>query len=183
MQLYFSPVSYTRAVPGKRALMRPDAFPGFLLGAQPCRPTSRGYLEIASADPVAAPIIVPNSLSTDQDVSEMLEATRLLRKLAAAPSFAAITAQEIAPGAAVESDADLISDVRKRASTVFHPVSTCRMGPGDGTNVVDSALNVHGVAGLRVIDASVFPTVTSGNTNAPTIMVAEKGADLLLRDG
>jgi choline dehydrogenase len=182
MQLYFCPVSYTRAAPGKRALMRPDPFPGFLLGAQPCRPTSRGYLEIASADPLASPRIVPNSLSTDQDVSDMLEATRLLRRLAAAPSLAAVAAQEIAPGAAIQSDADLLMDIRKRASTVFHPVSTCRMGPDDMTNVVGSDLKVHGVAGLRVIDASVFPAVTSGNTNAPTIMVAEKGADLVLRD-
>jgi choline dehydrogenase len=182
MQLYFSPVSYTRAVPGKRALMRPDRFPGFLLGAQPCRPTSRGYLEIASADPLAPPLIFPNSLSTEQDVGDMLAATRLLRKLALAPSLAAITAQEIAPGAAVESDADLLDDIRKRAGTVFHPVSTCRMGPNDKTNVVSDELKVHGVAGLRVIDASIFPAVTSGNTNAPTIMVGEKGADLVLRD-
>ncbi len=182
MQLYFSPVSYTRAVPGKRALMRPDPFPGFLLGAQPCRPTSRGYLEIGSADPFSAPRIFPNSLSTDHDIGEMLEATRLLRRLAAAPSLAQAVAEEIAPGKGVEAETDLLEDIRKRASSVFHPVSTCRMGQDDRTNVVDSELKVHGLEGLRVIDASIFPSVTSGNTNAPTVMVAEKGADLVLRD-
>ncbi|HEV2675136.1 MAG TPA: GMC family oxidoreductase N-terminal domain-containing protein [Aliidongia sp.] len=181
MQLYFSPLSYTRAVPGKRALMRPDPFPGFLLSAQPCRPTSRGYLEIRSADPLAAPMIFPNALSTDEDVREMLDGTRFLRRLAVAPSLAAIVAEEIAPGRAVQSDEEFIRDIRQRSSSVFHPVGSCRMGPDERTDVVDADLRVHGAEGLRVIDASVFPAVTSGNTNAPTIMVAEKGADLVLR--
>jgi choline dehydrogenase len=181
VQLYFSPGSYTRAMPGKRALMRPDPFPGFLLGAQPCRPTSRGYLEISSADPFAAPKIVANSLSTEHDIREMLEGTRLLRRLAAMPSFAAVIAQEIAPGGKVETEEDLLGDIRARCSTVFHPVSTCVMGPDAEKHVVDSQLKVRGVQGLRVIDASIFPCITSGNTNAPTIMVAEKGADLVLR--
>jgi choline dehydrogenase len=182
LQLYFSPGSYTKAMPGKRALMRPDPFPGFLLGAQPCRPTSRGYLEISSADPFAAPKIVPNSLSTEHDIREMLEGTRLLRRLAAMPSFAAVIAQEIAPGGKVETEEDLLGDIRARCSTVFHPVGTCVMGPDAEKHVVDSQLKVRGVQGLRVIDASIFPCITSGNTNAPTIMVAEKGADLVLRD-
>jgi choline dehydrogenase len=181
IQLYFSPLSYTRAVPGVRALMRPDAFPGFLLGAQPCRPTSRGEIAIRSADPFAPPAIMPRSLATDEDRREMLEATKLLRRLAQAPSFAAIIAEELQPGPAVQSDAALMDDIRQRASTVFHPVSTCRMGPDPREDVVDSALKVHGIGGLRIVDASIFPTVTSGNTNAPTIMVAEKGADLILR--
>ena len=182
MQLYFSPLSYTRALPGKRALMSPDPFPGFLLSAQPCRPTSRGHLEIASPDPFAAPVIVPNALSTNHDISEMLEGTKFLRKLASSPSLKAIIAEEMQPGPGAQSDEALIADIRRRASTVFHPVSTCRMGPDRRENVVDHTLKVHGVHGLRVIDASVFPAVTSGNTNAPTIMVGEKGADLVLRD-
>jgi choline dehydrogenase len=182
VQLYFSPLSYTRAPPGKRALMRPDPFPGFLLSAQPCRPTSRGHIRITSANPFAAPAIVPNSLSTDHDVREMLEATKFLRRLASSPSLAAVIAEELKPGAGVQSDEALIADLRQRGSSVFHPVGTCRMGADDKANVVDHELKVHGVAGLRVIDASVFPAVTSGNTNAPTIMVAEKGADLALRD-
>lgn len=182
IQLYFSPLSYTRAAPGKRALMRPDAFPGFLLSAQPCRPSSRGHLEIRSADPFAAPAIMPNSLSTDEDISDMLDGTKFLRTLAAAPSLRAVIAEELQPGVAVQSDAELIKDIRARGSSVFHPVSTCRMGPNPQENVVNHALKVHGLQGLRVIDASVFPAVTSGNTNAPTIMVAEKGADLVLED-
>jgi len=182
IQLYFCPHSYTKAVPGKRALLRPDPFPGFLLGAQPCRPTSRGYLEIRSADPAAAPSIVPNSLSTEEDVTELLACSKLLRSLATTPSFAAIIAAEMAPGPAIRSDDELLDDIRRRASCVFHPIGTCGMGPDPKTNVVDPQLKVHGLSGLRVIDASIFPTLTSGNTNAPTIMVAEKGAAILLGD-
>ncbi len=182
IQLYFSPLSYTRAVPGKRALMRPDAFPGFLLSAQPCRPTSRGHLQIRSPDPFAPPAIFPNSLATAEDCRDLLEGSKLLRRLAAAPSLAAVIDAELQPGPERQSDAALEDDMRKRASTVFHPVSTCRMGPDALANVVNHELTVYGTQGLRVIDASVFPAVTSGNTNAPTIMVAEKGADLVLRD-
>ncbi len=181
MQLYFSPLSYTRAMPGKRALMRPDPFPGFLVSAQPCRPTSRGYLEIASADPLAPPRIVPNALATAEDMAAMLAGSRLLRRLAAAPSLAAVIERELEPGPGVDSDEALIEDVRRRASTVFHPVGTCRMGPDPAASVVGPDLKVHGLAGLRVIDASVFPAVTSGNTNAPTMMVAEKGAAMVLQ--
>jgi choline dehydrogenase len=182
MQLYFSPLSYIKAPPGKRPLMSPDPYPGFLLGAQPCRPTSRGRLEIRSPDPFQHPRIEPNSLATDHDVLEMLEATRLLRRLAATPSFAALIEAELEPGAAVRSDEALLDDVRRRSSTVFHPVGTCRMGPDPRQSAVSARLAVHGAEGLRVIDASVFPSITSGNTNAPTIMVAEKGADLVLQD-
>jgi choline dehydrogenase len=128
IQLYFSPLSYTRAVPGVRALMRPDAFPGFLLGAQPCRPTSRGYLQIRSADPFAPPAIYPNSLATEEDRREMLEASRFLRRLAAAPSLAAIIAEEMQPGPAVQSDEEFAADIRQRAATVFHPVAPAAWG-------------------------------------------------------
>ncbi|BBK41996.1 choline dehydrogenase [Allostella vacuolata] len=182
MQLYFSPLSYTRGVPGKRALMQPDPFPGFLLSAQPCRPTSRGTIEIRSADPLEAPAIHPNSLATEHDRAELLEGSRFLRRLAAMPALSGIIAAEMEPGPAVRSDAELFEDIRRRASSVFHPVSTCRMGPDAAEAVVDHRLRVHGIGGLRVIDASAFPAVTSGNTNAPTIMLAEKGADLVLAD-
>jgi choline dehydrogenase len=180
MQLYFSPLSYTRTPVGTRPLMRPDVFPGFLLSAQPCRPTSRGFLEIASADPAQPPRIVPNALSTGHDVAEMIEGARLLRRLAAAPALRDVIEAELAPGSEIQSDEQLLADIRQRASSVFHPVSTCRMGPVPETDVVDAELRVHGVEGLRVVDASVFPSIPSGNTNAPTLMVAEKGADLIL---
>ena len=182
IQLYFSPLSYTRAPAGKRPLMSPDPFPGFLLSAQPCRPESRGHLELRSADPFAAPRIVPNSLATEHDVREMAEGATLLRKLAAAPALAGVIDEEIAPGPAVATREQLVEDIRQRSSTVFHPVGTCRMGPDPRQAVVDPSLKVHGIQALRVVDASIFPALTSGNTNAPVIMVAEKAADLILAD-
>jgi choline dehydrogenase len=182
MQLYFSPLSYLRAPPGERPLMSPDPYPGFLLSAQPCRPASRGRIELRSKDPLAPPRIIPNSLAVGSDLDDLVEGALLLRRLAAAPSLAKVIDAELHPGANVVTREALADDIRQRASTVFHPVSTCRMGGNPAESVVDATLKVHGLACLRVIDASVFPAVTSGNTNAPTIMVAEKGADLVLAD-
>ncbi len=182
MQLYFSPVSYTKAPKGKRPLMNPDPFPGFLLGMQPTRPTSRGHIGLRSNDPFDTPEIHPNSLGTDKDCREMIEGCRLLRRIAQSPALQAVIEEEILPGPKIRSDDDMLADVRERCSTVFHPVSTCRMGSGAQENVVDASLKVYGTRGLRVVDASIFPTVTSGNTNAPAIMVGEKGADLILKD-
>jgi len=182
LQLYFSPLSYTRATPGKRRLMSPDAFPGFLLSAQPCWPASRGHLQLRSTDLEAPPLIVPNSLGAAQDLDALVDGALWLRRLAATPALAAVIDAELQPGAAVQSREQLAEDIRQRASTVFHPVGTCRMGGDVAQSVVDARLRVHGLQGLRVIDASVFPHITSGNTNAPTMMVAEKGADLVLQD-
>ncbi|TYC75482.1 choline dehydrogenase [Stappia sp. BW2] len=182
MQLYFSPVSYTKAPKGKRPLMNPDPFPGFLLGFQPTRPTSRGHICLRSANPFDMPEIHPNSLSTNRDLTEMIEGSKLMRKIAESPAMKSVIDEEITPGPSVQTDEDMLADARSRCSTVFHPVSTCRMGPAPGENVVDTRLKVYGVDGLRVVDASIFPTVTSGNTNAPAIMVGEKGADLILED-
>jgi len=184
LQLYFSPLSYTRTPPGRRPLMTPDPFPGFLLSAQPCRPRSRGVIEAASPDPRAAPRIVPHSLAEPADLADLVAGARVLRRLAAMPALAAVVAEEMRPGASVANDDDeaLAADVRARASSVFHPTSTCRMGVDPLASVVDPRLRVHGVAGLRVVDASVFPGVTSGNTNAPVLMVAERAADLILAD-
>jgi choline dehydrogenase len=182
MQLFFSPVSYTKAPPGKRPLMNPDPFSGFLMGAQPTRPTSRGHLEIRSRDPFEPVTIHPNYLATDFDVQEILEASKLMRRLASTPSMSKLIEAEMTPGPEVQTDQELIADCRARAGTVFHPVGTCRMGPDPSIDVVDARLRVHGVQGLRVADASIFPTLTSGNTNAPAIMVGEKAADLILQD-
>lgn len=182
LQLYFSPLSYTRAQPGKRRLLSPDPFPGFLLSAQPCRPTSRGRIRLRSPDPLAAPAIEPNSLATQHDVDELVEGAQFLRRLAATPPLARVIAAEMAPGPEVRSREDLVADIRARASSVFHPVSTCRMGPDPRQAVVDARLRVHGLAGLRIVDASVFPGVTSGNTNTPVLMVAERGAEFILQD-
>ena len=182
MQLYFSPVSYIKSPPGKRPLMSPDPYPGFLMSASPCRPTSRGYLQIRSADPFGAPSIHPNYFSTEYDMAEMLAGVKFIRRLAATPAMSGLIAEELQPGPSVRSEEDLVHDIRQRCGTVFHPVGTCRMGPDPVCAVVDPTLKIHGLAGLRVVDASIFPAVTSGNTNAPTIMVGEKGADLILKD-
>ncbi|WP_172292881.1 GMC family oxidoreductase [Pseudoruegeria sp. HB172150] len=182
IQLFFSPVSYTKAPPGKRPLMSPDPFPGFLMGAQPTRPTSRGHLEIRSPDPLAPPAIHPKYLETEFDVQEMLEASKLMRQFAATPALSRIIESEILPGDHIRTDDQFIADIRARAGTVFHPVGTCRMGPDPAQDVTDARLRVHGLDGLRVADTSVFPTVTSGNTNAPAIMVGEKASDIILED-
>lgn len=182
LQLYFSPVSFLKAPPKTRPLMRPDPYAGFLLGIQPCRPTSRGHLEITSADPQAHPKICPNYFSTDHDVAEMLQGMRFLRKLAATPTMAALIEEELKPGAHVQSDDEMIDDFRQRSGTVYHPSGTCRMGADPDHSVVDCRLRVHRLDGLRVVDASIFPRLVSGNTNAPAMMVGEKGADMILQD-
>src|SRR5262249_1748949 len=130
----------------------------------------------------APPRIYPNYLSAETDLEEMLAGVRFLRKLAGTPSFSAVIAAELKPGAEGQSRADLIADIRQRSGTIFHPVGTCTMGPDPSRTVVDTRLRGHGIAGLRVIDASIFPNVTSGNTNAPTIMVGEKGSAMVLED-
>ena len=179
MQLFFSPVSYTKAPPGKRPLMNPDGFSGFLLGIQPTMPSSRGHLKLNSSDPFEPPLIQPNYLATQYDLDEMLEGVGFLRKLAQAPALARIIEKEISPGDNIQSKDDLLDDIRARSGTVFHPVSTCTMGTDKTNSVVDSRLIVHGVKKLRIVDASVFPTLTTGNTNAPVIMLAERAADLM----
>jgi choline dehydrogenase len=183
LQLYFNPVSYTQTPLADRKLLRPDPFSAFLLSFNSCRPTSRGSLRIISSDPLAKPQIQPNYLATDQDLADALAGCRLLRQLAATPPLSQIITGEIQPGPQVRGDPELLQDFRLRASTVFHPVSTCMMGPDSRSAVVDARLRVHGLRGLRVVDSSVFPTITSGNVNAPTVMVAEKGADMMLQDG
>ncbi len=179
MQLYFSPLSYERAVSGVRALMKPDAFSGFSTSISPCRPTSRGRVTVKSRDPTAAPAIEPNYLSTEEDVADMIAGAKFLRRIAATRTFATLIAEELKPGADFQSDEELLADIRVRAYSVFHPCGTCRMGPDPSDAVVDAKLRVHGLAGLRIADASIFPTVPSGNINAPAMLVGEKAADLV----
>jgi len=182
LQLYFSPLSYERTPAGTRALLKPDPFPGFAMSVSPCRPTSRGYLQIRSVDPLQAPAIHPNYLSTSHDVAELLAGARFLRRLAATEALSAVIAEELRPGPAAATDEELIADIRARGYSVFHPAGTCRMGPDPASAVVDARLRVHGIAGLRVVDASIFPTVPSGNLNGPCIMAGAKAADLILED-
>ncbi len=182
MQLYMQAFSTLMPKPGERPILTPDPFPGMSLGLSNCRPTSRGRIELASPDPLAPPRIVARAYDTDQDVAEMLAAVKMLRRIAAEPPLAEVIAEELRPGPAVQADADLIADFRARSGTVYHPSCTARMGPEPAQAVVDAHLRVHGVEGLRVCDASVFPTLIAGNTNAPAMMVGWKGAEIIAAD-
>lgn len=182
LQLYFSPVSYTRAPPGTRPLISPDSFPGFLIGYNPCKPTSTGYVEVSSSDPDEAPIIQPHYLNSDYDRQMMLAGMHLMRKFLAAPSLRDVVEEELFPGPQVQSDEQMLDFIRDNAWTVFHPCCTCRMGSDPLQSVVDSRLRVHGIQRLRIADASIFPTIPTGNTNAPAIMVGERASDLILED-
>jgi len=182
LQLYFNPASYTSTRTRGRRLMNPDAFPGFLLSFNSCRPTSRGQLAIRSADPDMPPAIFPNYLSTEPDLEEVRIGARLLRRIAATPPLAALIESELQPGTQLQTDEELLQDFRQRAGSVFHPVGTCAMGNDPGRAVVDARLRVHGIAALRVVDASIFPSLTSGNINAPVTMVAERAAAMILQD-
>jgi choline dehydrogenase len=182
MQLYFSPLSYTRATPGKRQLMLPDEEPGFLLGVSNCHPKSRGHVRLRSSDPFAAPAIQPNYLAEREDVDELLDASAMLRRIAAAGPLADIIERELRPGRDAVTRAGMEADLRERAGSVFHASGTCRMGRDPSTDVVDARLKLHGLAGLRVVDASIFPLLPSGNINGPAMMTGWKGADLILAD-
>jgi len=157
-----------------------DDFPGITAGAWQMRPLSRGYVEAKSSDPKEAPAINPRYLSEQTDRRAIIGGLRFIRCLFAAPALAKYCGAEILPGAHIESDDELLDYARHKGSTVYHATCTCKMG-SDQMAVVDDQLRVHGLERLRVIDASVMPTVTSTNTNAPTIMIAEKGADLIRR--
>jgi choline dehydrogenase len=183
LHIYFNPASYSSTTSGQsRRLLNPDPFPGFLMSFNTCRPTSRGSVHVRSPDPLASPAIVPNSLSTPEDIADVYEGARVLRRLSGAKPLAAVIESELLPGERVRSDAEVLEDFRHRAGSVFHPCGTCAMGPDPMRSVVDPRLRVHGVTNLRVVDASVFPAVTSGNINAPTLMLAEKAADLIRED-
>ena len=151
---------------------------GFAASPVALYPQSRGRLTLASADPMAAPLIDSNLLGVPGDVEPLVRAIRLIRRIFGASAFAQYHATEAAPGVEAQSDADIIGYIRANSYTVHHPVSTCRMGSDDGA-VVDAQLRVKGLEGLRVADASVFPSVVGGNTNAAVIMVGEKAADLI----
>jgi choline dehydrogenase len=144
------------------------------------QPTSRGYVRIRGADPTAAPAIMLNYLSTEEDRRVAVAGLKFTRRIMAARALARFAPQEFLPGVALQTDADLERAAGDLGTTIFHPVGTCRMGV-DADAVVDGRLRVHGVAALRVIDASVMPRITSGNTNAPTVMIAERGADFIRR--
>lgn len=153
-------------------------YPGYTLAPNVCRPTSRGQLSLASADPLAPPRLQMNYLSTQYDIDTTVASIEWARRIAAAPALAAITAAETCPGATAGTRDQLIEYARRAGTTGHHPVGTCRMGADEGS-VVDTALAVRGVAGLRVADASVMPRLISGNTNATSIVIGERAADFI----
>ncbi|SAK77703.1 glucose-methanol-choline oxidoreductase [Caballeronia fortuita] len=181
LQLYFNPLSY-RIPKSSKAQLEPEPYSGFLLCFNPCRPTSRGSIEIASNRVEDAAKISINALTTPKDIREVVQGSKLVRKIMSSPALRAITAEEISPGPDVKSDADMLEYFREQSGSIYHLCGSCAMGPDARTAVVDERLRVHGVAGLRIVDASIFPNITSGNLNAPVMMVAEKGADMILDD-
>ena len=158
-----------------------DPFPAITASVCNLRPESRGSIHIKSPDPFEAPRIKPNYLSTPGDKLVAAQAIRLTRRIMAAPALAKYHPDEYLPGVAAQSDEELAKAAGDIGTTIFHPIGTAKMGDDDMA-VVDSRLRVRGIEGLRIIDASVMPTITSGNTNSPTIMIAEKGADMIRED-
>ena len=142
------------------------------------QPQSRGAVTLASRDPMALPLVDPNFLADADDLLRMVRGFKRLREILSQPALAQYGAKELPASAAARTDAEIEQFIRQHADTIYHPVGTCRMGPGS-QDVVDAELRVHGLAGLRVVDASIMPRIVSGNTNAPTVMIAEKAVDLL----
>ncbi len=168
-------VPYAVKDPKKRKL---HDFPGMTVACYQLRPESLGSIHIRSADPKAQPAIRFNFLADQIDKDAMVGGFRMMRKIVDAPPMDGLRGEEYSPGKGVSSDADILDWMRKNSETAYHPIGTCRMGPGPNC-VVDDKLKVHGIEGLRCADASIFPTMPSGNTNAPSIMVGEKAADIL----
>jgi choline dehydrogenase len=156
-------------------------FSAFTASICQLRPESRGTVTIKSADPGAAPAIRVNYLATENDRRTMVAGMRMLRQISQAPAMADLISSELEPGPQCQSDADWLAFIRERGGTIYHPTCTCKMGDA-ADSVVDARLRVHGLRRLRVVDGSVMPNVVSGNTNAAIIMIAEKGADMILQD-
>ncbi len=177
VQLLFAPASFERGKMGQAAMER---LPGLTCGVQQLRPHSRGHVRIASNDPFAAPEIQPNYLADERDVETLLGGIKYVRRLFGAAPLSTYIESETWPGTDARNDQELIDFARNTGSTVYHPIGTCRMGTGSDAPVDAATLRVKGLDALRVIDASVMPSMISGNTYATTIMIAEKGAALVL---
>jgi choline dehydrogenase len=178
LQFNFTPWSYAAR---DRTGAVPHPFPGFSLSAVHLRPDARGTVHLKSPDPLAPPAIRFNFLQTPYDLQALTAGMRLARAFTRQPALAPYVAEEIVPGPDTNTDAEFASSIRRTASSNLHPVGTCRMGPA-GDTAVDARLRVHSVGRLRVADAAIMPTVPAGNTNAPSIMIGEKAADMILAD-
>jgi choline dehydrogenase len=159
---------------------KPHPWPGFTMSVCQLRPQSRGWVRVGSADPLQPPAMQPNYLSTELDRRCAIEAIRLGRRLADTKSLRPYIQEEYRPGAQAASEEDLLEFARNYGATIFHPSGTCKMG-SDAMAVVDPELKVRGIEKLRVVDCSIMPTLVSGNTHAPVVMIAEKAADLIMR--
>lgn len=178
LQLSFRPMTFAFDAKGHAEV---DRFHGLGATVYRVRPASRGEVVLASADPMDAPRFIPNFLQADEDVRAMISGIRILRRIFATAPLAPRVVRELLPGPERSDDDQLVDYLRSAAACAFHPAGTCRMGSDDEA-VVDARLRVHGVQGLRVVDASIMPTVTSGNTNAPVVMIGEKAAEMIRAD-
>ena len=182
MQIYLNPLSYQSFHKGRRKLMRPDDFSGFIIGFNSCRPKSEGSVDIVSRDPQAAPSIRPGYLSHEDDRVEAVAMARFVERLQSTPALQALLADDPLTPLHNMSDDEILSDFGQRGGTVFHLCGSCRMGPDPASSVVDPRLRVHGLEGIRVCDTSAFPNITSANTNAPAMMLADRAAEMILKD-
>ncbi len=180
LQVYLNPITYT-LIPDRPRMIRPDPWSGFILSFQPTRPGARGRIDIASPDLEAAPRIAPNYLGAAGDLEAVVAGGRLMQAMARTAAIQGFATGARAPDITTLDDDGIIADFRARCGTVFHPVGTCRMGRDAGDAVVDSELRVFGIDGLRVADASCFPNITSGNTNAPVAMLAARAVEHISR--
>lgn len=179
LQVYFNPLSYEISQ-SPNAKLEPLPYSGYLMAVNPCRPTSRGHINIASIDPKQPPLVNFNYLSTEKDRQEVIQACQLVRRISQTQALQNVTVREEKPAQEVRTEAQMLEYFRTEGSSIYHLCGTCAMGEDPLITVVNSELKVHGLEGLRIADASVFPNITSGNTNAATMMVAAKAADLIL---
>tara|TARA_B100000676_G_scaffold263221_2_gene274804 strand:+ start:172 stop:1806 length:1635 start_codon:yes stop_codon:yes gene_type:complete len=179
IQLYLNPVTYSIREGNKRPLLKTDKFPGFILSFNPCRPKSRGEINICSSNIYDQPKIKYNYLTNEADLDNIIKGARLIEQMERTDAIKSLLLEKPSIALSSMNDNEIIDDFKERASTVFHPSCTCRMGNDPKSSVVDKNLLVHGVSSLRIVDASIFPNITSANTNAPTIMVAHKASEII----
>ncbi len=182
MQLYFSPLSRLENPGGPGKMAQPDKFDGFSISVCNTRPYSRGAITVRSGSVLDAPLINFNFLSDERDLAEMREGAKILRAFSETPALREIIERELKPGPEIQDNEQLEKDIRARGYSIYHPCGSCRMGPDASDAVVTSRLKVHGLQGLRIADASVFPFVVSGNLNGPCMMVGQRASEIILED-